>query len=606
MFLLARKFSVAFFALLIVFITTRVCAANDVTSSLRTDHASVSLLVEPRDYVAGKELKAVVTLISIPGWHTYYKNPGDVGLATRIKWTLPDGVSAGEIVWPEPTRFTQAKLVSYGYEGKVVLSIPLAIAADFTGDLPLHAKVKWLVCAEQCVPEEAELELLVRTASPSSTDYMGLLTALLFAFVGGLILNLMPCVLPVLSIKVFALLGERDAPRGQLAKHGLAFLLGVLVSFWVLAIILLVLQSAGSAIGWGFQLQSPGFVVALAALFTLLGLNFLGVFEMGTSLQGAAGELEQRASRGSSAILGSLSSGVLTTLVATPCTAPFLGAGIGFTLGQSPIYSMMIFTAMGLGVGLPVTLLALSPGWLRYVPRPGAWMLLMKQVFAFPMFATVVWLTWVLGHQLGVDSMGLLLFGLVLISVAGWLWGRHQHHSESRFLKKLLQIIFPLLFLILGLAIAWPSALVRHTQKLQPQDLSYSETQSLKQPGLGIEVKTGIWLPYSESLLNEARHQGHPVFVDFTAAWCLSCQVNKQTSLHADSVAEVFKKLHVVTIEADWTNADPVITQALARLHRNAVPVYAVYPASGGAPELLPEVLTPSLVIGALNTAIQK
>ena len=587
---------------------------STVSSSLNTEHASVALTTVPENYVTGKDLKAVVTLTSIPGWHTYYKTPGDVGLPTRIKWTLPTGVTAGEIVWPEPTRFTQAKLVSYGYEGKVTLVIPISLASDYKGDVPLHAKVKWLVCAEQCVPEEAELALLVRSASDSSSGSLTTwLTALMFAFVGGLLLNLMPCVLPVLSIKVFALLGERAAPRSQLAKHGFAFLFGVLLSFWVLAGILLVLQSAGSAIGWGFQLQSPYFVTLLTALFTLLGLNFLGVFELGTSLQGAAGELEQRASRGGSAVLGSFSSGVLTTVVATPCTAPFLGAGIGFTLGQSPLYSMSVFTAMGLGVGLPVTLLALSPGWLRYVPRPGAWMLLLKQLFAFPMFFTVVWLIWVIGHQRGVDAMALVLLGLVFIAISAWLWGRAQHRLAYSFLPRLKQVALALFFLILGFLLAWPSA--QHEQV----DLGFTSKSSLPQasnqagqelaqvpPSSSATIPTGVWLPYSEQRLSDARQQGQAVFVDFTAAWCLSCQVNKRTTLHSEAVTAVFKKLNVVTLEADWTNADPVITLALSRLHRNAVPVYAVYAANGGEPTLLPEVLTPSIVIDALNKAAQK
>ena len=590
-------------------------AAVDVGHTFRTEHASVSLSTEPSHYVAGKELKAEVTLTSIPGWHTYYKTPGDVGLPTRIQWTLPEGVTAGEILWPEPKRFTQSNLVSFGYEGTVVLTIPLSISANYKGDVPLQAKIKWLVCAEQCVPEEANLKLNILPTDASSDALGGLFTAILFAFVGGLLLNLMPCVLPVLSIKVFALLGERNAPRRQLALHGLVFLLGVLASFWVLAGTLLVLQSAGAAIGWGFQLQSPSFVVSLAALFTLLGLNFLGVFEMGTSLQGVAGEFEQQTSRGTSALFSSFSSGVLTTLVATPCTAPFLGAGIGFTLGQSPIYSMMIFSAMGLGVGLPVTLLALSPGWLKYIPRPGAWMLVMKQIFAFPMFLTVVWLCWVLGHQRGVDAMALLLIGLIFISLSAWLWGRNQHRVARSFAQKIRQMALPGLCLILGGWIAWPNSFGMHSQQNQIPDLLQNQIQSRAQlgsefttekPKTGEKTQTGVWLPYSETLLNEARHQGHPVFVDFTAAWCLSCQVNKRATLHATSVVEAFKQQNVITIEADWTNGDPVVTAALARLQRNAVPVYAVYPANGGPPELLPEVLTPSLVIQALNRAAQK
>lgn len=596
-----------------------VTAANSVPHSVKTEHVSVALSADPDRYEAGKAFKAMVTLTSIPGWHTYYKNPGDVGLPTRIKWSLPEGISAGEIEWPEPIRFTQAKLVSFGYEGRVVLSVPMSVPSDFKGEIPLHAKVKWLVCAEQCIPEEAELELRVPNQHDASGSYTPWLTALLFAFIGGLLLNLMPCVLPVLSIKVFALIGERDASRSQLAQHGFAFLLGVLLSFWVLSGILLILQSAGAAIGWGFQLQSPFFVVSLAILFTLLGLNFLGVFDIGNSLQGAAGDLEHTASQGYSAWLSSFFSGVLTTLVATPCTAPFLGAGIGFTLGQSPLYSLSVFTAMGLGVGLPVTLLALMPAWLRYVPRPGAWMNLLKQAFAFPMFFTVVWLSWVLGHQRGVDAMALMLLGLVFIAIAACLWGRTQHQPARSIKQTVQRSGVSLVFLILGLILAWPASLSHpgQTSATQISPLSDGTVPEKKSSYLknGTEqesvtpvpkIQTGIWLPYTEQTLRSALQQGHVVFVDFTAAWCLSCQVNQRTTLHSDSVIEAFKNLNVVTMEADWTDGDPLITQALAGLHRNAVPVYAVYSVDGGEPVLLPEVLTPSVVINALNVAHQK
>jgi thiol:disulfide interchange protein DsbD len=240
-------------------------------------------------------------------------------------------------------------------------------------------------------------------------------------------------------------------------------------------------------------------------------------------------------------------------------------------------------------------------------------MLLLKQLFAFPMFFTVVWLIWVIGHQRGVDAMALVLLGLVFIAISAWLWGRAQHRLAYSFLPRLKQVALALFFLILGFLLAWPSA--QHEQV----DLGFTSKSSLPQasnqagqelaqvpPSSSATIPTGVWLPYSEQRLSDARQQGQAVFVDFTAAWCLSCQVNKRTTLHSETVTAVFKKLNVVTLEADWTNADPVITLALSRLHRNAVPVYAVYAANGGEPTLLPEVLTPSIVIDALNKAAQK
>jgi thiol:disulfide interchange protein DsbD len=242
-------------------------------------------------------------------------------------------------------------------------------------------------------------------------------------------------------------------------------------------------------------------------------------------------------------------------------------------------------------------------------------MLLLKQLFAFPMFFTVVWLAWVLGHQRGIDAMAMLFLGLVLIAISAWLWGRTQAHLAHSRTQKMRQVGIALLFFVLGLALAWPYGQANPTEVApllsEPTSVSVESGRpatdsSVRQLLSNEKLKSGVWLPYSETLLNEARHQGHPVFVDFTAAWCLSCQVNKRATLHANSVMEAFKQQNVITIEADWTNGDPIITEALARLHRNAVPVYVVYPANGGAPELLPEVLTPSLVIQALNRAAQK
>ncbi len=701
-----------------------------------TAHASADLTANLSTVSPGQPLQVLLTVTSIPHWHTYWKNPGDVGLPTRIRWTLPDGVQAGEIQWPLPSRLPTPPLMSFGYEGATPLLTTLTTPATLQGPLVLRASVRWLVCAEQCIPETAELALSlpVGPAQPSlqaagiasvqgalplpvrdwqvsaqrdakwlrlegtlpggqpaparlflfpdqkgriapaaeqpyqhdGSHFMlavplapapvadgaadsalngllvsgaqgpsrqgwliavpvgvvssvqvpvdngapvaygdsgaagaaagsgGLALALLFAFLGGLLLNLMPCVLPVLSLKVFALIGDAGAPRARSTWHGVLFLAGVLISFWTLAGLLLALKAAGAAVGWGFQLQSPVFVALLATLFAGLTLNFAGVFELGTGVQGQAGQLEQAASSRGSQALGAFASGVLTTLVATPCTAPFLGAGIGYTLQQSAWQAVLVFTAMGLGVGLPVSLLAFFPQWLRRVPRPGAWMETLRQIFAFPMLLTVVWLSWVLGRQLGADAMAILLVGLTLITLAAWLYGRAQRDAVRGKGGRVSGALA---------ALALAGAVALATQVAVFGDAP-SATSAPANGAAGTAGEAGQgWAPYSDARLAALRAQGRPVFVDFTAAWCLSCQVNKRTSLRASAVTARMHELGVATLEADWTNSDPQITAALGRLQRNAVPVYAVYPKGGGAPVLLPEVLTPGIVIDALERA---
>ncbi|MEO8102854.1 MAG: thioredoxin family protein, partial [Betaproteobacteria bacterium] len=402
------------------------------------------------------------------------------------------------------------------------------------------------------------------------TDQIGLLGALLFALFGGILLNLMPCVFPVLGIKIMNFARHAQSDRALLRKQGFAFLAGVLVSFWVLSGILIAVRSAGESIGWGFQLQSPTFVTLLATLFMLMALNLSGVFEMGLRLQAAAGSVEPR---GRNTLVDAFLSGVLATVVATPCTAPMMGAALGFTLSQPAYLSILIFTAIGLGMALPILTLSLAPQWLRYLPKPGAWMATFRQFLAFPLFATVAWLIWVLGSQVGNDGAAKLLFGLVAVALAAWIYGHLQ------FSRPVAAILGAAIIALSGLALAWPDG---------------------SRVGIsGAKMEDG-WTPFTRQKIAELRGQHKAVFVDFTATWCITCQVNKRVALNQDAVIKRFDELDIVRMKADWTVKDAEITRTLAEFGRNGVPLYVYYPAVG-EPHILPELLTPAIVLSAIE-----
>ena len=393
---------------------------------------------------------------------------------------------------------------------------------------------------------------------------------LVFAFVGGLILNLMPCVLPVLALKVLAL-----TKRGAGVRQGLAFTAGVLVSFWVLAGILLALRAAGEHLGWGFQLQSPPFVILSAVLFVLIGLNLFGVFEVGGSLTAAGGAV--RAGTG----WGSFFSGALAVVVATPCTAPFMGSALGVALGQSPFVAWLIFTALGLGMAAPYLLLSANPAWLRFVPKPGGWMEAFKQILGFPMLAAAVWLVWVYGNQGGIDDAALLLCVLLVVGLAAWIYGRWGGVSRPSAVRVIAMIVVYL---------------------LGTGSLTFILTRKPVPPAASVPGQSD-WEPFTSERLAELRAEGKPVFIDFTATWCLSCQVNLRTSLDESEVAAKFRELGVTRLKADWTSNDPAVTAALASYGRDSVPLYVLYGRDpNAAPQILPEVLTPGIVLHALDS----
>ena len=397
-----------------------------------------------------------------------------------------------------------------------------------------------------------------------------------FALLGGLILNLMPCVFPVLSVKVLSFIQLAHGDPGRVRRHGWAFLAGVLVSFWLLAGLLLSLRAAGGGVGWGFQLQSPGFVAAMALLLTAVGLNLMGVFEVGLGLSRLAGSAPQPAG-----YPGSFLTGTLAVLVATPCTAPFMGAALGFALARPAWEALAVFTALGLGMALPYLLLAELPGLLARLPRPGAWMVTLRQGLAFPLFATAVWMAWVLGRQSGVDAVGLLLLAALGVGFAAWGAG-HVQRGARRWLPGAVVVVGLGVAVVLGFAAA-----------VRPAAVTAAAT--VPRPTAGID-----WRPWSAAEVERQRAAGRPVFVDFTAAWCISCQVNKRMALDTAVVSARFAQLGVVALEADWTRYDPAITQALAGFGRSGVPLYVYYPRNA-PPRLLPAVLTPGVVLDVLE-----
>ena len=409
-----------------------------------------------------------------------------------------------------------------------------------------------------------------------------LVKMIIFAFIGGLILNLMPCVFPILSLKVLSFLNHaKDAPW-KAKVHGLVFALGVLVSFWALSGLLLILRAGGEQLGWGFQLQSPFFITFLCFLLVLMALNFAGMYEIGTSLISTGGRLGKH-----SGFTSSFSSGVLATILATPCTAPFMGTALGIALAQPALYSLAIFTGLAMGMATPYLVLTFIPGLLKYMPRPGAWMETFKQAMAFPLIATVIWLLWVFGLQVGHDALVGLLFGLLIASTGVWVYGRFATFSASKRRKQIAQIVSGSL---LGVGFLFGYWSAKTNPEFEGGELIVSRLGGLE------------WEKYSAERVEELQKEGTPIFIDFTAAWCLTCQVNKKNVFSSDAVIEKMKDKDIVLMKGDWTKHDAEITKALESYGRSGVPVNVLYTGKEGAKRVvLPELLTSTMVLEALE-----
>jgi thiol:disulfide interchange protein/DsbC/DsbD-like thiol-disulfide interchange protein len=406
-----------------------------------------------------------------------------------------------------------------------------------------------------------------------------LLRIVLLAFAGGVVLNLMPCVFPVLFIKGLALLGSSGEARSRMRAHGAAYALGILVSFWAVVAILLGLRATGNHLGWGFQFQSPTFLAIIALFLFFLGLSLAGMFEIGLTLTSAGSSLAAK-----QGYTGSFFTGVLATIVATPCTAPFMGTAIGFALGQSAAVAFAIFTSLALGLAAPYVMLALNPAWTRLLPRPGAWMEILKQATAVPIFATVIWLVWLFTESAGVNGLPGLLAAFLLLAAAGWILGRWPTRPVAS--------AFALLVILLAIA-----APVYMLEEFPAPELSTAQAAGAGDAG---RIGNAVWQPFSVAAVENYRVQGRPVFVDFTADWCLSCQVNERVVLDRPDVQQRLRDSGIVLIRADWTRHDDSIAEALNSLGRSGIPTYVIY--MPGAPaRILPEVLTPGIVFGALN-----
>jgi thiol:disulfide interchange protein DsbD len=670
------------------------CTAH--AKPVQRPHIEAELISEVTAVEPATPFTVALRLKMDPHWHTYWKNPGDSGLPTRIEWKLPPGFEAGPIDWPAPRRIDVGPLANYGFEGEVLLLTEIRPPASLSSPVSIDAKAYWLVCEEICIPGDAPLSLVLpagpaaphprwasaiastRAALPRATDVrseatlagnewllslpqgaapklrrlaffpeeegwishaspqqltarderwqlrfeaspgaasrqgplkgvlvaepgfangasavavsmpfstaaalpaapqpatfsLALATALGFAFMGGLLLNLMPCVFPIVSIKVLGFAERAGGDAASLRNHGLLFALGVVVCFWIIASLLLVLRAGGSALGWGYQLQSPVVIAVLAVLFFAIALNLSGLYHIGPGLQRVAGSMRARSGYGDAFL-----SGLLATVVATPCTAPFMGAALGFALTQPVPDAMLTFTALALGMAAPYVLLSFSPQLVQRLPKPGAWMETLKQLLAFPLYLTVVWLVWVLGKQMGLDAAARLLAGLVLIAAGLWTFGRFGRASASA--RYVANAAFVAL-IVAGGIIAWPTG--------QRENVA--------------QAVQGNWRTWSSGAVAQAQSEGKAVFVDFTAAWCVTCQVNKRLVLDRDSVQAHFASRNVVLMRADWTNQDPQITGTLRQLGRSGVPVYALYPPGSGKPILLPELLTEGRVIAAVD-----
>jgi len=677
-------------------------AAPAGAATVTAPHVEAELVAEHTGWLAGATNWVALRLEPEAGWHTYWRNPGDSGLPTTLAWTLPDGWKAGEIAWPYPSQHKVGELVNYGYDAQTLHLVPLEVPAGAEGELTVKALAKWLVCADICIPGQAELSLTLPVAEIATADPVwsprfldararlplaeplagtfavidgevrlqvdavelagaagveffahadnlvnhgarqrvaldstvariaqeqsahfgampatvegvlvvhagetyaytvvatpgevatvaapaetpmprpapagaqpSLWLALGFALLGGLILNLMPCVFPVLSIKAVSVLENRRGDARGERLHALAYTAGAVLSCAAIAVAIIVLREGGQQLGWGFQLQAPAFVAFLAYLMLALGLSLSGLVQFGASLMGVGQGLVEQGG-----VSRSFFTGVLAVVVASPCTAPFMGTALGYALTQPIHIALPVFATLGLGLALPFLLLGFFPALGAWLPRPGRWMETFKQLMAFPLYLTAVWLLWVLGRQTSVDAVALVACGLVLLAFALWLWGATQRNAWRATLAVL--------------AAAGALALLAHPALT----ISAARAPATVTGTAGTSESE----PYSDARLAELRAQGRMVFVNFTADWCITCKVNEKVVFQNAEVRRVLAEKNVAWLTADWTTPDPAITAALERFGRSGVPLYLLYPPTG-EPEILPQVLTPDLMIQAV------
>ena len=487
----------------------------------------------------------------------------------------------------------EAQTLSYPAPDRAELRLPAgATLADSAPEtirgILQSAEGAWQISADVGEPPAEPVRPPAEAAKAAPAGFepwllsLGLPGFLALAFLGGLILNIMPCVLPVLSLKVFSLLKHAGQTRGDAFRHGLAYTGGVVLSFLALAMALFALRAVGERIGWGFQLQSPGFVVVLTVVFFLFGLNLLGVFELGGKLVGADASVARR-----NDVLGSFGMGVLAAVVGAPCMGPLVAGVSGLAVQANVGTGLLIFGTMGLGLASPFLLLSVFPKLVGFLPKPGLWMESFKQAMGFLLMAAAVFLLYVAGRQGGVDAMLALLIAVLVCAVAAWIFGRWGAPSRSRRAQWVAKL------LSLGL-VGW--ALSFGMSQTQSAYAGYGESGSRGDAD-------GQWQAWSPGRVDSELAAGHPVFVDFTATWCLICQVNKKVALRTEATSQLFAERGIVALEADWTRYDPQITDALERFGRSGVPLYLLYTPDGEV-SVLPQSLTPGLVKKAVEDAL--
>ncbi len=686
----------------LVFAGTPAFAAE--SERVDTGYVNAQLISSHNSALPGQSFHVALRTELDPGWHTYWRNPGDSGEPVQITWAVPSTLSHGDIVWPLPEPIPTGPIINYGFEDTPLFPVVFTVAQDaIPGEiLQIDADVYYLVCADICVPEDAQLSLWITVGEPEVDDLwapsingaletspkpggiqsgvtlegtqtvftfnslpeganitdayffpfeqgvidhsapqtiikgetgfqlrtkagfdwdggapatadgvlsfhigerhvgeevsmalntsvpvgvleaaaagssagsgvngasgasLGLMAAIFSAFVGGLILNLMPCVFPVISIKALSIAKKAHSDRAVVRREGWIYTAGVLATFLLLVVVLLLVKAGGAEIGWGFQLQSPMVVAGLAILLFVIGLNLLGTFEIGMGLQNTGGSLTQKQSW-----LGTFSTGALAVIVATPCTAPFMAGAMGYALAQSSVVTFAVFMALAFGFAMPFLLLSYMPRLLAALPKPGPWMQRFREFLSFPMFAAAIWLLWVLTQQAGEAGLLSALASMLLIGFGIWLLKGVRTVSR----------------IVAGAAILGAIIL---PFTLQPQ------------PKLAaLPVNTQAW---STEKVNELRADGQAVFVDFTAAWCVTCKVNKRLVLDQPEVQQLFTDTNTAFLVADWTNKNDMIAQELTRHGRSGVPLYLLF--APGHNDVSPVILPQILSKGVLEDAI--
>ncbi len=662
------------------------------------------LLADTNTVVPGKPFTVGLLLRMAPGWHTYWKFPGDAGIPTELKWKLPQGWKAGEIQWPIPLKtIDPGDIQTYGYQDEVLLMQEITPPASISDSpVKLSADATWLVCEKICIPGNASLQLELpksttsasanteiftrfrrllpqnwpepkvatanwtrtgsdlrlsvksatlanypradfyplpegetvvghpklesrgtneivfrvpiesaskdlssiqglivfgqsldgtdraawRTptstiASAGSAPSRGIFTFLFFGFLGGIILNLMPCVLPVISLKIFGFIQQAGQSRQKILRSGIAFAAGIFAWFIGLALLLIALKGAGREITWGgFQFTNPYFVLALSVIVLVFALNLFGVFEISLPQGVTRGLLSSTSGQHEA---GSFFQGLFATVLATPCTAPFLGTALGFAFAQSPAIILLMFVAIAAGMSAPYLLLCAHPAWLRFLPKPGPWMLHVKQFMGFLLLATLLFLLYVVGAQRGLEGAIWASCFLLVISIACWMKGAFALPTAS--VAKRSVVLVLMLVLVVGSGIYFIGG------KFHSANIASADSRL-----------RGDWQAFTPERLQAELDQGHFVFVDFTAAWCLTCKFNEANVLETSAVREAFQRHAIVKLKADWTNGDPVITKLLQQFGRPGVPLYVLYPGKSDQPIVFPELLTKSMLLEKLET----